>query len=130
MNQTLMNQTLIKKVDIFPLTSQHKRLNWFTCRMWFADYTEPIDEQTANDIIEACENASLNLRYRHRIFLTHVDVWENYIDIELIVPPEKFRLFSFNKLRGIGRYLLSKDPEKYTKRKVGNRLFCYRRRMI
>lgn len=125
-----MDKITIKSADIFQLPLQHKGFNRLTCRMWFADYTEPIDEQTANDVIEACDNASLNLRYRHRIFLTHVDVWENHIDLEFMVPLEKFRLFSFNKLRGIGRYLLSKDPEKYTKRKVGNRLFCYKRRLI
>lgn len=76
------------------------------------------------DISEAVEKASVNLKQRHGIIIKPPSLSGNLVYLTVIIPDGIE--FSYNRLRGIGAYLLKYHQDAYMKYRVGTRLFLYR----
>ena len=97
-------------------------------RMYFAKYFESIDSDMADEIVEACSYASINLMSHKCVLFSHADIYDRYIELELLVPIAMFKSFNFRYLKGIAGYLLRTYPKKYIPMSSGNRLFHYIKR--
>lgn len=97
-------------------------------RLYFTKYFENIDSDIAEEIIEACAYASINLMPHQRVLVSHADIYDRYIDLELLVPIAMLKSFNFHYLKGIAGYLLRTYPKKYIPMSSGNRLFHYIKR--
>ena len=97
--------------------------------MSFADKSIKIDNNVFMDILEAFNSAKLNLKARHEceVYNLWLD-WEHNSVTGVITLPDGLSTDEFKigyHLRGVSKYLCKKWPDKY--KKVGNRLFNYRR---
>ncbi len=94
-------------------------------RMYFSKYFESIDSNMADEIVEACSYASINLMSHQHVLVSHADIYDQYIDLELLVPIAMLKSFNFHYLKGIAGYLLRTYPKKYIPMSSGYRLFHY-----
>lgn len=126
----MKTQKAIRSSAIYPVVMGENAfraldLKEFKVRLYFSKHFDDIDESMADELIEACSKASLNLISRRHIWFTHAAVYRDYIDLELLIPRRNLHTFTCNQLRGIARYLTTTYPEKYKPMLDGNRMFHY-----
>lgn len=97
--------------------------------MSFADKSIKIDNNVFMDILVAFNSAKLNLKARHECKVHNLWLdWEHNSVTGVITLPDGLSTDEFKigyHLKGVSQYLCKKWPDKY--KKVGNRLFNYRR---
>lgn len=92
----------------------------------FADPTIKVADH-AQDLRYAVDEASVNLRARHKVVL-HLPTVREYgsMEIQIDIPDEKADGFAYGvHLRGISSYLLKHCSYPYKEHKVGTRLLHY-----
>jgi len=93
-------------------------------RVAFARPLILMDFHKAN-IQDASYHAYVQLLCRHNIKISAPEFYMYHFEITITADDELALRNPGKRLRGIGRYLLNKWPEKYGPMKVGSRLFYF-----
>ena len=95
--------------------------------IYFADPSILIGDHL-EDVTEAINWASANLRLRHSIIVRKIDceVGHRFVTITLELPNSMLELSAGRHLRGISKWLLKNRPDIYENHRVGNRLLYVR----
>lgn len=95
--------------------------------IYFADPSILIGDHV-EDILEAIDWASANLRLRHRIRIRSIDceIGTRSMMLTLELPDNMLTFSAGNHLRGIANWLLKNKPDAYKKHRVGTRLLYFK----